>query len=325
VNINIGSAPHIKHDDGVQISMVDVIIVLVPILAIAIFYYGIRSLTITLMSIISCLVFERIFNSIFNKRITIKDFSAVVTGFILAMLLPVTVPLWYPVLGAFIAIVFAKMAFGGLGKNIFNPALIGIAFLSISGTARMRDVPIPLTHLPAFQNIDTFVQGERVLNSLKSTQVPSTSTFDMFIGNQAGPIGVTAILVILAAALYLLYRRIITWHIPVSILGTVAIFAALFPRSPSGPFESICFELMGGSLLFCSIFAATDPVTTPVSRVGKIIFGVCCGILTMMVRYFGYNDEGIVFAILVMNASAFALDKAAWRFKSRGVQKNELS
>ena len=160
---------------------------------------------------------------------------------------------------------------------------------------------------------------------MKSMQVPNTSIFYMFIGNQAGPLGVTSILVILAAALYLLYRRIITWHIPVSILGTVAIFAALFPRAQIGSLDSICYELMGGSLLFCSIFAATDPVTTPISWVGKIIFGVCCGILTMMIRYFGINDEGIVFAILLMNATAFALDKASWRYKSREVQKDELS
>ena len=321
------NAPHIKSADSIRVTMIDVLIALGGLLFLAAFYHGMRAVSLTCVSVIACVAFEFFYNIIFKQKQTAGDFSAAVTGVVLAMLLPVSVPLWYPVVAAFVGIVICKMLFGGLGKNIFNPALVGVAFLSVSGSSRMIQFSAPLANikLPVFGHPGEFDMATPVMEALKNGNTPTPTAFEMFIGNQPGALGTTCALLIAAASLYLIYRRIISVHIPLAFLGTVAVVALLFPRIPEGAplYHSMLFELLGGSVIFCSIYAATDPVTSPIAGWAKVIFGIGCGLLTMLIRHFGSFAEGAIFAILIMNALTFALDKMMWRLKSRGGVLNE--
>lgn len=312
------SSPHVRSGDNVKITMGDVIILLIPIAIIAVFYYGFRALVLTLISVLSCIVFEYLYRRIMGKYRSIGDFSAIVTGFLIAYSMPVTAPLWMPVAGAFFAIIIVKQLYGGIGKNVFNPAAAAVVFLTVAWPGIMSAFPMPFNKVPLFATPSHFETGRTALAALRAGNLPDNLKYEMMIGYTPGTLGTACIIVILIAAVYLLYRRIISWQIPVAFLGTVALAALLFPRCPSGRLDSVFFELTSGSLLFVSIYMATDPVTSPVTGLARLIYGVCCGLITVLIRYFGIYPEGAFFAVLLMNPFVVALDRLAWKFRVRG-------
>jgi electron transport complex protein RnfD len=320
LRLTAASSPQIRSDDNVKVTMGDVILALVPLAIIAVFYYGMRAFILIMISVISCVVFEYLYRRLFGRSRSIGDFSAIITGIIIAYNMPVTVPLWLPIAGSFFAIIIVKQLFGGIGKNIFNPAVAGIAFLTVSWPSFMSNFPLtynpePLFSTPAPTGSDL---GVTALSALMDHHIPPSNKLEMMLGNTPGNLGTACIIVVLVAGLYLLYRRIISWQIPLAFLGTVALFAAIFPRSPSGRLDSVFYELTSGSLIFAAIYMATDPVTSPVTGRARLIFGFGCGVFTVLLRYFGHYPEGAYFAILLMNPFVLALDRLTWKLRVRG-------
>jgi electron transport complex protein RnfD len=300
--------------------MGDTILPLLFLLAISVFYYGFRALTLTATSVLSCIVFEYLYRRILGKSNSIGDLSAVITGMITAFCMPVTVPLWFPVVGGFFSIVIVKQLFGGLGRNIFNPAAAAVCMLTVTWPGVMSVFPLPTSSSPlsAFATPQNFETGRTVLAALKSGQLPDNNISDLLFGYTPGNFGTAAILVIAIAAFVLLYRRIISFHIPVAFLGTVAAAALIFPRCPSGRLDSVMYELMSGSLLFIAVFVATDPVTSPVTHTGRVLYGICCGLLTVLMRYFGIFPEGAIFAVLLVNPFVLVFDRLGWKLRVKG-------
>lgn len=312
------SSPHIRHGDDVKITMGDTILPLIFLLAISFYYYGIRTLTITAVSVISCVAFEYLYRRIIGKTRSIGDLSAIVTGMIMGLCMPVTVPIWFPIVGGFFSMVIVKQLYGGLGRNIFNPAAAGICMLTVTWPGVMSVFPLPTNHFAAFATPQNFETGRTVLSALKDGQLPDNNFFELLIGYTPGNFGTSAILIIIIAALVLLYRRIISFHIPVGFLGTVALAALVFPRCPSGRLDSVLYELLSGSVIFAAVFMATDPVTSPVTHSGRFLYGVCCGILTVVLRYFGIYPEGAFFALLIMNPFVLVFDRLGWKLRVKG-------
>lgn len=299
--------------------MVDIIIVMLPLLGLSIFYYGIRALLLCLISVVSSVVFEYLYRRLLKQSRSIGDFSAVITGIFIAFNVPVTAPLWMPIIGSFFAIVLVKQLFGGLGRNLFNPAAAGIAFLNISWQGIMSTFPMAMNWEPLSWVVPSdFETGRTVLACLKLRIVPDNQKFEILYGYTPGNLGTCCVIVILIAGAYLLYRRIISWQIPAAFLGVVVVAALLFPRCPTGSLDSVFYELTSGSLLFAAVFMATDPVTSPVTRAGRLLFGAGCGLITVLLRYFGAYPEGVYFAILIMNPFMLGLDRLAWRYRMKG-------
>ena len=313
--------------------MRDVIIALTPALLGSILFFSYRALVIVAISVLSCVVFEFLFNLLMKKRQTIGDLSAVVTGMILGFNLPVSVPLWMPVVGAAFAILVVKMLYGGLGKNIANPALTARIFLFMSFSGAMTKwVPInsavknTAEKLPLFANVDVdAVASATPLSYLKNGDariLGNVPVFDAFVGTVSGCIGETSALLLIIGGLYLLYKKIITWHIPVSFLGTVAILTLLFPNmSGVTNVQFMLYHLFSGGLMLGAIFMATDYATSPVTPMGRIIYGIGCGAITVFIRYFGGYPEGVSFAILIMNFFAWFIDKHTIPTKFGGEKK----
>lgn len=303
----VASSPHLRHKEGVQSIMLDVIIALLPLLVVSVYLFGYRALVLTLVSVASCVAFEFLYRKLMKKSINIGDLSAVVTGLLLAFSLPVTMPLWMPVVGAFFAIVIVKELFGGIGKNFVNPALAARIFLfswPAAMTTWAKPIMEPLTYLGA-----DAVTGATALESLKSGKLPDTSVFDMLLGYRPGSLGETCVLMILVGGLYLLYRRVITWHIPVSFIGTVAVLTYLFPLGGADRVDFMLYQLLAGGLAMGAFFCATDYTTSPITSTGKLIYGFGCGAITVLIRYFGGYPEGVSFAILLMNLLVWYIDK----------------
>ena len=302
--------------------MRDVLIALIPILGGATVFFGFRALTLTLVSVISCVSFESLFNWMTKRKNTVGDLSAVVTGVILAFNLPVVTPYWMVIVGAFFAIVVVKCLFGGLGKNFLNPALAARAFL-FSWPVIMTSFTKPLLARyyelsfvfgePMFVNETSdeisAISGATALESLKQGAQPEFSLSEMFIGNIPGCIGETSALLILLGLVYLLCRRVITWHIPVFYVGTVALLTFLFPAGNMENLTYMSYELLSGGLLFGAVFMATDYTTSPLSRYGKMIYAVGCGGLTVLLRTFGDMPEAVSYSILIMNVVAIVIDR----------------
>jgi Na+-translocating ferredoxin:NAD+ oxidoreductase subunit D len=300
--------------------MGDTILPLAFLLAAAIYYTGIRALTLTGVSVLSCVVFEYLYRRILGKSRTVGDMSAVVTGMIIAFCMPVSAPIWLPIVGGFFAIVLVKQLFGGLGRNIFNPAAAAICLLTVTWPSFMSAFPQATEKFAAFATPDPiqFEKGVTVLSSLKSGILPNNNPFEMLIGYTPGNMGTMPILIIAIAAFVLLYRRIISWRVPLSFLGTIAVAALIFPRCPSGRLDSVIYELMSGSVAFVAVFMATDPVTSPVTSFGRFLYGVSCGIFTVFMRYHGIYPEGAFFAVLLMNPFVLAFDRLGWKFRTKG-------
>lgn len=310
--LSVASSPHVKHQDTTRTIMLDVLIALVPALVWAVYAFGLRVLSITLISVASCVVFEYLFQKLMKKPVTVLDYSAVVTGVLIAFNLPVSVALWIPVMGSFFAIVIVKQLFGGIGKNVVNPALAARVFLFTAWPSEINGYILPFGEKLNALKLTTgdIVAGATPLASLKLGEAPDASIFDLFMGNIAGCIGEISALMLIIGGVYLLLRRVITWHIPVAYIGTVAVLSFLFPQSQSvQAYQFMLMELCSGGLMLGALFMATDYVTSPVTSSGRIIYGIGCGAITVFIRYFGGYSEGCSFAILIMNLLVWYIDK----------------
>lgn len=304
----VSSSPHIRSNENTRSVMLDVIIALIPSYIWGVFVFGLRALFVGIISVASCVLFEYAFQRIMKRKNTIGDLSAAVTGILLAMNLSSAVPYWIPIVGAFFAMIIVKGLFGGLGKNIVNPALAARIFL-FAWPSQMNVFTSSGDRMGIISKSADAVAGATPLTQIKTGVELDYSIFDLFIGNIGGCIGEVSALFLIVGGVYLLIRRVITWHIPVAYIGTVALFAALFPRVEGTIMNSVFTEVLSGGVIICSLFMATDYVTSPIMGTGKLIFGVGCGIITMLIRYFGAYSEGASFAVLIMNLLVWYIDK----------------
>ncbi len=295
--------PYIKSTETVSMIMLDVIIALLPSFAWGVYVFGPRALLIALISVAASVGFEAASRFLMHRKVTLTDLSATITGLLIAMCLPVTVPLWVPLFSAFFAIVVVKQLFGGIGKNILNPALSAVALMSLwDDVVFVFTKPGEVvTSLAYTLSESDFIAGSSPLEALKSGVLPNESIFEMMIGNCSGAIGEVSSLLLIAGGLYLLFRRVISWHIPISFIGTVALLTFAFPKYNGVAADFMLYEIFSGALIITAFFMATDYTTSPVSDGGKLIFGVGCGVITVFIRYFGISIEGTAFAVLIMN------------------------
>lgn len=305
--LSASPSPHIKSSATTRQIMLDVLIALMPAFIWGIIVFGTRALMMGLISVASSVLFEGLFQLVLKRKRTVGDLSAAVTGLLLAMNLSVSVPYWIPVVGAFFAIVVVKGLFGGIGKNIVNPALAARVFL-FAWPAEMNLFPAAGDTHGIISSSADIIASATPLSSLKQTGEIGTTVFDLFIGNIGGCIGEVSSLFLIVGGIYLLMRKVIRWETPVAFIGTVAAIALIFPRVGT-PIESMAVEVLSGGVMICAIFMATDYTTTPVTSLGKIIFGIGCGLITMLIRHFGGYPEGVSFSILIMNLLVYYIEK----------------
>ena len=285
--LRLSVSPHIHSGRSTAGIMRDVIIALLPAAVMGTVIFGLRSLLVIIACVASCVIFEAVFNLIVKKDQTVGDYSAAVTGLLLALNLPANIPVWQCVIGSLFAIVIVKCLFGGIGRNPVNPAITARVFMLVAfGSMTM----------PAYPTLVDTVAGATPLPSIASDHIPKLS--DLFFGLTGGAIGETCAAALLVGFVYLLARRIITWHIPVSFVGSVFIFSLI---AEGFDFTKALALILSGGLMIGAIFMATDYVTSPVTAKGKLIFGIGAGLLTFLIRYFGVYPEGVSFAILFMN------------------------
>ena len=306
--LTISSSPHAHSPVTTQTIMRDVLIALVPALLGSIYFFGFRALLVTLVSAAACVFFEWGFSKIRKLHCKTYDLSAVVTGVLLAFVCPVTIPYWTIILGDFFAIVLVKMLFGGLGKNIVNPALAGRAFLFSWPVLMSNWVKVGFDNAAGLLSTADAVTAATPMSAMHQGALPEESILDMFLGNIGGCIGETSALLLIIGFIYLLYRKVITARIPLAYIGTVAILAFLFPQG-NDRIAWMAAQVFGGGLMLGAIFMATDYVTSPLTKLGQIVYGIGCGVITILIRYFGGYSEGVTYAILCMNACAVLLDK----------------
>ena len=306
--LTISSSPHAHSPVTTQTIMRDVLIALVPALLGSIYFFGFRALLVTLVSAAACVFFEWGFCKVRKLHCKTYDLSAVVTGVLLAFVCPVTIPYWTILLGDFFAIVLVKMLFGGLGKNIVNPALAGRAFLFSWPVLMSNWVKVGFDNAAGLLSTADAVTAATPMSAMHQGALPEESILDMFLGNIGGCIGETSALLLIIGFVYLLYRKVITARIPLAYIGTVAILAFLFPQG-NDRIAWMAAQVFGGGLMLGAIFMATDYVTSPLTKLGQIVYGIGCGVITILIRYFGGYSEGVTYAILCMNACAVLLDK----------------
>ena len=305
--LTISSSPHVHSPITTQTIMRDVLIALAPALIGSICFFGFRALTVTLVSVAACVFFEWAYCKITKMHCKIYDLSACVTGVLLAFVCPVTIPYWTIILGALFAIVLVKMLFGGLGRNIVNPALAGRAFMFSWPVLMSTWTKVGFSNAVSVISPDA-VTAATPLASLHQGVMCEDSILDMFLGNVGGCLGETSALLLLIGFAYLLYRKVITARIPVAFIGTVAALSFLFPQG-NDRITWMAAQLFGGGLMLGAIFMATDYVTSPVTKLGQIVYGIGCGVLTILIRYFGGYNEGVSYAILIMNCCVVLLDR----------------
>lgn len=305
----VSPAPHIHSGDSVVRNMRDVLIALIPAYLCSLYFFGLGAFIVSATAVVSCVLFEYIIQVfVLKKENSVSDLSAVVTGVLLSFNLPSNLPWWMVVIGSFIAIAVGKMCFGGLGCNPFNPALVGRVFLLIAFPAAMTTWPLPGQFPTTYTDAET---GATILSTMKggaadaisSATVKLPSYVDMLFGNMGGSMGEVSFICLLLGGIYLLVRKTITWHIPVSILLTVVIFSALLYSADSHTYMNPLYHLLSGGLMLGAIFMATDYVTSPMTKRGQVIYGIGIGIITVVIRTFGSYPEGMSFAILIMNAA----------------------
>jgi len=311
--LTVAPSPHIRGPENISSIMLDVLLALLPALVWGIYMFGARALALTVISVLSAVGWEALTQVLLHRPVTIRDLSAAVTGVLLGMNLPVSAPLWMPIAGNFIAIVVVKQLFGGIGKNFVNPALAARVFLFTSFAGTMSVFPKAGTkiHSLAMELAEgEIVAGATPLASLKNGYLPDVNLFDMIAGNNMGGcIGEVSSLLLLAGGVYLMIRQVITWHIPAAYLGTVAVVTLVFPQYGGQAVDFMLAELFSGGLMLAALFMATDYATSPVTRKGRLIYGAGCGLLTVLIRYFGSYPEGASFAVLIMNLLVWYIDK----------------
>lgn len=302
----VSSNPLVRSNRNTTGIMTDVLIALVPALGVAVWQFGTNVLVLLLISVASSVFFEWAYRKLMKKPQSIGDLSAAVTGVLLACVIPPSAPWWIPIIGAFFAIVIVKQLYGGIGKNFLNPALAGRAFL-FSYSTIMTTWAVP----GALKSVVDATTMATPLSYLKNGEaLPAYFTFkSMFVGTIPGCIGEISALALLIGAAYLLIRGVITWRIPVSFLGTVALLCLVFGHEGYGNVDWMLYNLLSGGLFLGAFFMATDYSTSPVTLKGQIVFGIGCGALTVLIRYFGSYAEGVSYAILIMNTCTWFLDK----------------
>ena len=296
----VTSSPHIRGKRNTQNVMLDVIIALLPALLAGVIIFGMRAFLVALDCVAAAVAAEYICGMIMYKRNTVKDLSAVVRGLLLALTLPAAVPYWVAALGSVFAIVVVKGLCGGLGKNVFNPALGARAFL-------MLVCPVHLVRYIHPDAVDA-VATATPLHHMVMPALPEESIAQMFLGNIGGTIGEVCTLALLIGGAYLIYKGIISARIPAAYLGTVAVLTLVFSKGDNA-IAWMLYSLLGGGVVLGALFMATDYATSPVTPKGQIIYGIGCGVLTVIFRYFGLFPEGVTYAILLMNACAWAIDR----------------
>ena len=307
------SSPHIRGNETTRSLMLDVVIAMVPALVAAVIVFGFRALTLTAVSVVACIFWEWLYRKILKKDQTVGDLSAVVTGMLLAFVCPVTLPYWMMILGDAFAILLVKQLYGGIGRNFMNPALAGRAALLACYATAMTTWIDPSAAKAGVLGVGAdIVTAATPMAMMKEGGLAAVmETYDlqsMFVGNIGGSLGEVSALALLIGGIYLIARKVITWHIPVAYLGTVAVLTFLFPRG-NDPLTFMLYNLLGGGLMLGAFFMATDYVTSPVTSKGRIVFGIGCGLLTVFIRYFGGYPEGVCYSILIMNCTTWLIDK----------------
>ena len=298
MKLTVASSPHIRGNFHTNRIMLDVVLALLPALIVGTYVLGLRCLLVALVCIAAAMASESLYSLVTKTRQTVVDGSAMVTGLLLAMTLPASVPLWLAAVGSIFAIVIVKALCGGLGQNIFNPALAARAFM-------MLIYPVGLTRYFAI-GVDG-VTAATPLHHMVMPALPEESLLDMFLGICPGSIGEISALALLLGGAYLVYRRVISLRIPVAYLGSVAVLTLLFYKTDS-PINWMLYSLLSGGVMLGSIFMATDYATSPATPVGQVVYGIGCGVLTVIFRYFGLFPEGVTYAILLMNALVWIID-----------------
>ena len=299
-SLYVSPSPHIHGGDSISKNMYGVLIALIPAFLVSLYCFGLGALIVTATSVLACVIFEYLIQRfLMKKEPTLCDGSAILTGVLLAFNVPSNLPIWIILIGALAAIGIGKMSFGGLGNNIFNPALVGRVFLLISFPAQMTTWPVPDVFPMTYTDAET---GATILSSLHEGGAALPSLLDMLIGHIGGSLGEVSAIALLLGFAFMLWKKIITWHIPVSILATVFVFTGILYLINPVAYVSPMVHLLSGGLLLGSIFMATDYVTSPMSKNGMIVYGIGIGLLTSVIRIFGSYPEGMSFAILIMNA-----------------------
>ena len=310
------SAPHIRHSDNNKTVMGDVLLTLLPLYVMAFCFYGWRPAALMAVSVVTCTVADALCVLIRRKEFNYRDFSPLVTGLIIPLLMPVSSAYTMVIVAGLFAIVVVKQPFGGLGCNLFNPAAGGIAFAIACWPDKIFSYPLPFETVPVFGE-NSYAVASSTAYALKVGGVPTTDLSDMLLGIVQGPMGATNILVILACLLYLAYRKTVRLAQPVCFLAAAAVMAYLFPRTPVEPLYSVAFELMSGSLLVGAVFLLCDPVTSPKRIPAKALYGAVAGVVAMLFRRFGGFEQTIAFAILFMNMLAPAFDWLVVRYSRK--------
>ena len=310
------SSPHIRSSEDTRSIMLDVIIAMIPALAMSIYVFGFQALVLTLVSVASCMFWEWAYRKLMKKSCAVGDLSAVVTGMLLAFVCPVSLPWWTIVIGSFFSIVVVKQLYGGIGCNFLNPALAGRAILVASYAGAMTTWVLPGEKLAIFGSAADVATGATPLAIMKEGTVEAFQTLmntysvtDMFIGKIGGSLGEVSALMLLLGGIYLMIRKVISWHTPVAYIATVAIISLIAAPEGIGAMNYMLYSVFGGGLMLGAIFMATDYATSPVTKPGQLVFGFGCGLLTVFIRRFGSYPEGVCYSILVMNCCTWLLDK----------------
>ena len=306
--LTISSSPHIHNRNTTQAIMADVLIALAPALIGAVYFFGLRALALVLVSVSACFLFEKLWCKLRKQNDKTYDLSACVTGVLLAFVCPPTITYWQLIIGDFFAIIVVKMLFGGIGKNMFNPALAARAFMFSWPVAMSTWVKVGWENQAGILSTVDIVTEATPLAAMHQGMMPQATVWDMFLGNVGGCVGETSAVLLLIGLAYLVVRNVISLRIPLSLVGTGAVLTFLFPQG-NDRLAWMGAQVFGGGLMLGAIFMATDYVTSPITKLGQIVYGIGCGALTVMIRYFGSYNEGVSYAILVMNACVVLLDR----------------
>ncbi len=307
------SNPHIRNNETTRSIMLDVMIAMLPALIWAVIIFGFKALTLTVVSVVGCMFWEWLYRKLLKKPQSVGDLSAAVTGMLLAFVCPVTTPYWMILIGGFFSIIVVKQLFGGIGKNFVNPALAGRAFLLGSHAGVMTSWIDPaMNKAPLFGSTADVVTHATPLLYMKGGDMEGLkaaySVTDMFLGKTGGSMGEISALLLIIGGAYLIWRKVINWQTPVAYIATVAVLTFLFPKA-GGNLEWMLYSIFGGGVMLGAFFMATDYATSPVTKKGQLIFGIGCGLFTVLIRYFGSYNEGVCYSIMVMNLCVALIDK----------------
>lgn len=318
----VTSNPIVRTPRSTDKIMIDVIIALVPALGVGAYMFGMNVAILLVVNVACCVIFEWAYRKLMKKNTSVGDLSAVVTGVLLTCVMPSAAPWWLGIIGSFFAIIVVKQLYGGIGKNFLNPALAARAFLSAAYAAYMTAWAVPSVMRDVVVDATTMSTPLSYMHT--GDALPEYFNFlNMFLGGIPGSIGEVSALALLVGAAYLLIRKVITWRIPVTFIGTVAVLTLVFGKEGYSNVDWMLYNVLSGGLILGACFMATDYSTSPVNLNGQLIFGVGCGAITVLIRYFGSYPEGVSYAILIMNCCTWALDKAT-RPRQFGMSREDI-